>query len=110
MITSHERLNTSYLTDSYIHRFYPQNGIRIVNYNFWPKNDGEKWATKNIFEIPPCAKSIYLKKVRIWVKNTNSVKKITYFSLGGISKKIFEGFIIMRNETLSQNFHPNIPF
>jgi hypothetical protein len=28
-------------------------------YHFWPKNDGEnfgeKWFTKNIFEIPPCA-------------------------------------------------------
>jgi hypothetical protein len=21
-------------------------------YNFWPKNDGEKWSRKNIFEIP----------------------------------------------------------
>ena len=24
-------------------------------YHFWPKNDGEKWSIKNIFEIPPCA-------------------------------------------------------
>jgi hypothetical protein len=24
-------------------------------YHFWPKNDGEKWSRKNIFEIPPCA-------------------------------------------------------
>ena len=22
---------------------------------FWPKNDGEKWSRKNIFEIPPFA-------------------------------------------------------
>ena len=58
MITLHERLNSSYLTDSYIHRFYPQNGIRIVNYNFWPKNDGEKWARKIYFEIPPCGKIV----------------------------------------------------
>ena len=21
---------------------------------FWPKNDGEKWSTKNYFEITPC--------------------------------------------------------
>ena len=21
-------------------------------WNFWPKKDGEKWARKNIFEIP----------------------------------------------------------
>ena len=24
--------------------------------SFGPKNDGEKWSRKNIFEIPPCAK------------------------------------------------------
>ena len=23
--------------------------------HFWPKNDGEKWSRKNIFEIPPYA-------------------------------------------------------
>ena len=23
-------------------------------HHFWPKNDGEKWSRKNIFEIPPC--------------------------------------------------------
>ena len=22
--------------------------------DFWPKNDGEKWSRKNIFEIPSC--------------------------------------------------------
>ena len=31
------------LLDWFIHRFYPQNGICIQKYNFWPKNDGEKW-------------------------------------------------------------------
>ena len=25
---------------------------------FWPKNDGEKWSRKNIFEIPPCSHHI----------------------------------------------------
>ena len=47
--------NTSYLTE-FIHQFYPQNGICIQKYNFCPKNDGEKWSTKNIFEIPPCGR------------------------------------------------------
>ena len=31
-------LNTSY----FIHRFQPQNVIYSQEYNFWPKNDGEK--------------------------------------------------------------------
>ena len=35
-------------------RFYPQNGICIQKYHFWPKNDGEKWSRKIYFEIPPC--------------------------------------------------------
>ena len=26
---------------------------------FWPKNDGEKWPRKNIFEIPPCARPFF---------------------------------------------------
>ena len=37
-----------------------QNGIRVKFYHFWPKNDGEKWSRKNIFEIPPCAKLFFL--------------------------------------------------
>ena len=32
-----------------------QNGIWVKFQYFWPKNDGEKWSRKNIFEIPPCA-------------------------------------------------------
>ena len=32
-----------------------QNGIWVQFLHFWPKNDGEKWSRKNIFEIPPCA-------------------------------------------------------
>ena len=47
-------LNTSYLTDSYIGLKYPQYGICIQKYNFWPRNDGEKWPRKICFEIPPC--------------------------------------------------------
>ena len=32
-----------------------QNWICDKKYYFWPKNDGEKWSRKNIFEIPPYA-------------------------------------------------------
>ena len=46
------------LLDWIIHRFYPQNGICIQKYNFWPKNDGEKWSRKIYFEIPPCGKMV----------------------------------------------------
>ena len=35
--------------------FYPQMESN-QNYNFCPKNDGEKWSRKNIFEIPSCGK------------------------------------------------------
>ena len=41
-------------------RFYPQDGICIQKYNFWPKNDGKKWSRKNIFEIPPCGRLLSL--------------------------------------------------
>ena len=39
-------------------------------YRFWPKNDGQNWSRKNIFEIPPCANPfsdhpIYFMKRRI---------------------------------------------
>ena len=27
-------------------------------YNFWPKNDSEKWSRKIYFEIPPCGKIV----------------------------------------------------
>ena len=33
---------------------------RNFNPNFWPKNDGEKWSKKNIFEIPPCGRLLSL--------------------------------------------------
>ena len=39
---------------------YPQNGICIQKYNFWPKNNSEKWTRKNIFEIPPCVRLLSL--------------------------------------------------
>ena len=34
--------------------FLPSKLNLYINYNFWPKNDGEKWCRKNTFEIPPC--------------------------------------------------------
>ena len=34
------------LLEWFIHRFYPQNGIRLQKFHFWPKNDGEKWSRK----------------------------------------------------------------
>ena len=40
------------------HIFYPQSGICVQKYIFWPKNDGEKWSKKNYFEIPPSGKII----------------------------------------------------
>ena len=27
---------------------------------FWPKNDGEKWSRKNIFEIPTCGRFFFI--------------------------------------------------
>ena len=49
----------------------------------WPKNDGEKWSRKNIFEIPPCAYHFLLNEFTrqnegVFVKNTNSVIKMAW--------------------------------
>ena len=49
---------------------------------FWPKNDGEKWSRKNIFEIRPCPSHFPLNeftslKGGVLVKNTNSMIKTT---------------------------------
>ena len=41
-----------------IHCFYPQNGICIQKYHFWPKYDDEKWSSKIYFEIPSCGKIV----------------------------------------------------
>ena len=52
-----------------MHHFYPQNGICNQKYNFWSKNDGEKWSRKNHFEIPPCGKTvIFVTEFEIWCK------------------------------------------
>ena len=32
----------------------------------WPKNDGEKWSRKTIFEIPPCGSHFLLIHFTIW--------------------------------------------
>jgi hypothetical protein len=60
-------------------------------YHFWPKNVGEKWSRKSIFEIPPCAKPfsdplIYFKGWKMFHKIKNSVTKMTLFA-----QKIFCG-------------------
>ena len=70
--------NTSYLTESYIIFTLKMESVS-KKYNFWPKNDGEKWSRKNIFEIPPAMRETtfpYFTKVP---KITNSVIKITIF-------------------------------
>ena len=36
----------------------------------------------------------------------NYLTKITFFPHGGISKKIFVGYAVIINETLSQKIHP----
>ena len=38
--------NTSYLTDPYIVFTLKMESVLIQKYNFWPKNDGEKWSRK----------------------------------------------------------------
>ena len=44
------------------HRKCKRRGVGDQNffYHFWPKNDGEKWSRKNIFEIPSCASHFLL--------------------------------------------------
>ena len=64
--------------------------------HFWPKNDGEKWPRKIVFEIPLCRSYFLLihftsLKGGLSYKITNSVTKITFFPRGGISKKSFWG-------------------
>ena len=46
---------------------------------FWPKNDGEKWPRKNIFEIPPCAHHvIFITEFVLLIKKLEEFQK--YFS------------------------------
>ena len=33
--------------------------VKMEYYHFWPKNDGEKWCRKNVFETP-CASHFLL--------------------------------------------------
>ena len=58
-ITRVSFINTSYLTDSYIVFTLKMESVS-KKYNFWPKNDGEKWSRKIYFEIPPCRKPFHL--------------------------------------------------
>jgi hypothetical protein len=43
-----------------------------------PKNDGEKWSRKNIFEIPPCAKPF--SDLLIYLIKGGFLPQITKFS------------------------------
>ena len=57
-VESGTQLKTVYICSVYDksdHCFSAQNGILVTFYHMWPTNDGKKWCTKNIFEIPPCA-------------------------------------------------------
>ncbi len=52
--------------------------------HFWPKNDGEKWSRKNIFEIPLCRSPFLLIHFTLQKKGslqqmTNSVTKFIIF-------------------------------
>ena len=46
--------------------------------HFWPKNDGEKWSRKNIFEIPPCAHHFLLGGIQ-QLRGPNRVYKRGHF-------------------------------
>jgi hypothetical protein len=62
--------------------------------HFWPKNDGEKWSRKNIFEIPPCAHHvIFITEFVLLIKippfyEVNSFNRKCQ-AHGGISKIFF---------------------
>jgi hypothetical protein len=63
-------------------------------YHFWPKNDGEKWSRKNIFEIPPFAHHvIFITEFVLLIKippfyEVNSFNRKCQ-AHGGISKIFF---------------------
>ena len=103
---------THVLLNWFIDRFYPQNWICIWNdYNIWPKNDGEKWFRKNIFEIPPYAKqSLLIFRLLIYLINgkffAQSYRFCNMFVHEEISKKFFVLYMHTINETLSQKLHP----
>ena len=76
-------LNTSYLTDSYIIFTLK------MEYNFWPKNDGEKWSRNIYFEIPPSMREdCYF---YYWICDFGHFYEVRKNSLphGGISKRFF---------------------
>ena len=67
-------------------------------YNFCPKNDGEKWHRKNIFEIPACAhRVIFITEFVLLTINppfyeVNSFNR-KWWAHGGISKTFFNQMI-----------------
>ena len=61
---------------------------------FWPKNDGEKWSRKNIFEIPPCSHHVILITEFVLLIKTPPFYEVNLFNRkrqahGGISKIFF---------------------
>ena len=63
-------------------------------YHFWPKNDGEKWSRKNVFEIPPCAHYVISITEFILLIKIPPLYEVNSFNRkwqahGGISKIIF---------------------
>ena len=93
------------------HYLPSQNGIWVEFQHFLPKNDGEKWSRKNVFEIPPSTSHFLLdeftsQKGGVLIKSTSSVIKIAWCGHGVISKKILVAYLRMIIETLSHKFHP----
>ena len=61
----------------------------MQNYNFWPKNDGDKWSRTIYFKIPACGKKvIFITELEILGKNLPFYEvRENHFLHGGISKK-----------------------
>ena len=75
--------------------FFPQNGICIKNYNFWPKNDGEKWSRKNIFEIPPCGSHfLFFFLLTTFEENHKFSNKNNYFPEWKKIRNIFLQYVL----------------
>ena len=62
-------------------------------YNFWPKNDGEKWSRKIYFEIPPCGKMvIFITEFVILDTFSGGISKrffLDHFSLSFLGQKLY---------------------
>ena len=52
--------------EKFNHCLLAQNGIRVKFHHIWPKNDGEKWSRKSIFEISSCGSHFLLIHFTSW--------------------------------------------